>query len=309
MEINKEACDKNDREWGCYSDTYQAVLENTTIQSSMILYSITRAKDHSRICEVAVGCGLASRMFVSNIMKKNAVYFASDIADGMNKNYAEGFKNSDCALNPKIKYEWIEDSESVNVSELCENEEREIDKKVFHLKANNEELPYPDESFDCYLSSLSLNLVDNHMNQLNESYRVLKEGGTAGFTILGRYEKCNYITFIPDVVKSLGHEFAPTTIKHPAYLGDKDDLEKDMKKVGFRSVKTYYTKINILFQNEMELFKFMANCPATRHCLDKLTEEEMEEFMVEYKKQYDEKFGFATSDPLEWEILVAIAVK
>lgn len=107
-------------------------------------------------------------MFASGIMKKGATYFASDLADGMNESFAEGFKNSDLALNPKIKYEWIDETETVNVSEYAEKEERGVDRKICHLKANNENLPYPDEVFDCYLSSLSLNLVNNHKNQLSE---------------------------------------------------------------------------------------------------------------------------------------------
>lgn len=58
-----------------------------------------------------------------------------------------------------------------------------------HIKAfvaNNECLPYASEQFDSYTANLSLMLVPNHMNQLKECHRVLKNGGMAGFTVWGR---------------------------------------------------------------------------------------------------------------------------
>src|SRR5690606_35859840 len=42
--------------------------------------------------------------------------------------------------------------------------ENDSDRLVFGCKANNEFLPFKDESFDCYIANLSLMLVDNHIN-------------------------------------------------------------------------------------------------------------------------------------------------
>ena len=250
MELQKKKWDRNEKEWGDFSDTYQSILENTAIQSSMILYSITRAKDYSKLCEVGVGCGLASRMFVSNIMKNSTVYCASDIADGMNQKYKEGFTSADVSLNPKVKYQWVGEEESLDISKLASGLGVKFNKMVLHLKADNESLPYSDGTFDCYLSSLSLNLVNDHKKMLAESFRVLENGGVAGFTVLGRIENCNYATFLPEVAKSLGHDHThDTDIKHPAHLGDKESLVKDIKDAGFTSVKTYYTKTNIIFES------------------------------------------------------------
>lgn len=41
---------------------------------------------------------------------------------------------------------------------------QENSRVVIAATANNESLPFKDESFDCYLASLSLMLVDNHHN-------------------------------------------------------------------------------------------------------------------------------------------------
>ena len=59
----------------------------------------------------------------------------------------------------------------------------------------------------------------------------------------------------------------------------------------------------------MELYTFMANSPPIRHWIDPMSAEEHEEFMAEFKKQYNERFGPDSPDPLEWEILVAVANK
>ena len=58
------------------------------------------------------------------------------------------------------------------------------------MKANNEDLPFMDNQFDCYISNLSLMIVDNHKNQLTEASRVLKKGSPCGFSVWGRKENC-----------------------------------------------------------------------------------------------------------------------
>ncbi len=56
--------------------------------------------------------------------------------------------------------------------EIKKHTESPEDRFVFGCKANNESLPFKDETFDCYLANLSLMLVDNHTNQLKEALRV-----------------------------------------------------------------------------------------------------------------------------------------
>lgn len=62
---------------------------------------------------------------------------------------------------------------------------------VATLQANSEDLQYfPSCTFDVYLASMSLMLVDHPELMIKESYRVLKPKGKAGFTIWGRKDKC-----------------------------------------------------------------------------------------------------------------------
>ena len=64
----------------------------------------------------------------------------------------------------------------------------QTDRGVIGRLANNESLPFKDETFDCYMACLSLMIVDNHTNMLSEAFRVCQKGASFGFTIWGRKE-------------------------------------------------------------------------------------------------------------------------
>ena len=74
-------------------------------------------------------------------------------------------------------------------------------KLIYACRANSELLPFKDESFTAYLASLSLMIVDNPRKQLEETYRVLKPGSTAVFTIWGKREESLQFTIIEEVFK------------------------------------------------------------------------------------------------------------
>ena len=52
---------------------------------------------------MGVGCGRAARMFVAELMKHGAAYFASDISDDMTKTFVQRFNESALAQDPRIK--------------------------------------------------------------------------------------------------------------------------------------------------------------------------------------------------------------
>ncbi len=93
-----------------------------------------------------------------------------------------------------------------------------------HLKsyvANAEKLPFATDEFHSYTSNLVLNAVDNYHNQLKEAYRVVKDGGVAGFSVWGRIANCTYFTLIQQAIKQAGVELEEG-IQHFS-LGDKKD--------------------------------------------------------------------------------------
>ena len=71
-------------------------------------------------------------MFLTNILKEDSVYFASDISDEMNRLYTEHFDKLDIAHNPKVKLNWIKDaSDQIDVSQYVDEMGPEISKKLF----------------------------------------------------------------------------------------------------------------------------------------------------------------------------------
>ena len=71
---------------------------------------------------------------------------------------------------------------------------------MYGCSANNELLPFSDGVFDIYIANLSLMLVNNHLNQIQEAYRVLKKGGMAAFTIWGKHDECIQYTIVETVI-------------------------------------------------------------------------------------------------------------
>ena len=220
-EIDEAKTEKIRQTWNEFLECYEDFLENATFQGSMNLYSLTNSRKVDRICEVGVGCGLSSRMFVFELMKQGAVYFASDISDGMVQCFYDKFVTSfglegegyAVSKDKKVGIKIAEANESLDTIQLVE-EMGDISKKVFILRANNELLPYPDSYFDVYISNLSLMIVANHHNQLLESYRVLREGGYAAFTVWGRKENTALFALPEQVFQECGFELPASNSKN-----------------------------------------------------------------------------------------------
>jgi SAM-dependent methyltransferase len=295
------------KNWDDFGQIYEEMFENVTLQSSSILYSVTNARNPDRICEVGVGCGLASRMFISNIMKENSAYFASDLSTEMNKAYVDGFYKSDIAFNPKTILNSIEDNESVDVDNYINEVGSEYTKKVFSLAVNNEVLPYPDASFDMYLSSLSMMIVDNHHAQISEAYRVLKEGSTAGFTVWGRAENSTFFSFMQEAIVASGIKMKKAE-RTNFHLGDKDALVSDLKAGGFSEVRAYYTMTNSNMTADQYYYSH-SNSPGAKLLFQAFSEEQRALVKETFYKMYEERYNSDSTDLFTWEILFCIAKK
>mmetsp|Transcript_27112 Transcript_27112/g.23977 ORF Transcript_27112/g.23977 Transcript_27112/m.23977 type:complete len:142 (+) Transcript_27112:316-741(+) len=139
-------------------------------------------------------------MFISQLMKEDSSYFCSDISDKMNEIFIQRFEESEFSKDPKMKLQQLPNSDIVDVDQTVQNIGEEYNKKIFIQKLNCEKLPYTDCSFDLYIASLSLMIVADHNSQLSEAYRVLEDGGTAGFSVWGRPENCTFWTFFPEIL-------------------------------------------------------------------------------------------------------------
>ncbi|CAI2375877.1 unnamed protein product [Moneuplotes crassus] len=291
-----------------WAPMYETTVEKVSIQSSFNLYSVTRANKGSKICEVGAGCGLSARLFISYLMKDDSSYFVSDISDEMNKIFVQRFLDTDTALDPNVKIESLEESESIDVDKEISRFSDRFSKRIFSLRANNEFLPFPDGCFDVYISTLSLMIVPNPENQLSEAYRVLEEGGIAGFSVWGRKENCTMMTFVGEVFKEAQLDY--TSGSGSSFkLSDKDALVKDVKKVGFKDVKAYYTMTNPGFASVEESYNYAITAADAKLSYESCTEEQKQHFKTTFYNMYEERYGDSTSEMMNWETLVVVAKK
>lgn len=301
-EFNEEANQKLKAFWDEFSVFYSEALESSTIQATVVLYSMTRAKAGKRICEVAIGSGHACRSFATNFMQPGAVYYGSDISSGMIECAVTNFNNSDLAECSKIKFTALEQSDSITLEEGDD-----LMKKMFVTVANNEKLPYADGVFDTYISNLSLMIVDQHKNQLKEAFRVMQSGATAGFTVWGREEYCKHLTLMPKALKTVDIELVkpPRTFFH---LNNTENLEKDIREVGFVNIKIYHSPMNLAMTNQ-ELYELNSRMPQFANYLKDMDEDKKEAVKAEFSKLYDETFGEDTLIPPQFEVIVVLASK
>lgn len=76
------------------------------------------------------------------------------------------------------------------------------------------------------------------MSMLVESYRVLKEGGKAVFSVWGQESECSLITFLPEILEKYGLPEKPYKYFN-FHLNHAEQLIVDATGMGFRSVKVY----------------------------------------------------------------------
>ena len=226
------------------SEVYNNYIEVTTVQGSTILYTQTRSKYGKKIIEVGVGPGISTRLFALIYMQPGAVYYCSDISSEMINIVEKSFKASELGKCDNISITVLEESKQHIVEKI---DSENLSKRLFATIANNEKMPFTDSSFDRYISNLSLMLVDNHMNQLKEAYRILENGGIAGFSVWGRKENCLGFSVLPEIMKAF--EIIPTKPqKNNFHLNDEAKLKSDLESVGFTNVKTFYSLCNFALE-------------------------------------------------------------
>lgn len=307
-EVNVEKSAEIKNFWNILADMYEDHAENVTLQSSMTLYSITKVKNAKKVCEVGVASGLASRMYIAELMPKGAAYFASDISDKMIQVFRQRFETSDFSQNPKLKVKYLESSDMYDCDKLVEEMGEDIERKIFVAEANNENLPYPDNYFDCYIANLSLMIVNDHRNQISEAYRVLQQGGIAGFTVWGRKENSKFFRFLPDILEKLELSKPVPGAKSQFDLNNQEVLVQDFKDAGFSFVKSYYSVTNTLFNSVEEFLEFF-NFTGYKTLISQQSEEKQKLFYTTVHEEYETLFGQDTLAPLTWEILVVIVKK
>ena len=163
---------------------------------------MTNMQQANRTLEVACGPGRHSLLLANAFLKPNAVLVSCDISNEMLVKVKQTFDTADwtkvagnkCVVDLETDYREFKAGSNSELANLCDIDaiqaaQGEFNRFVFGCRANNELLPFADGSFNAYIANLSLMLVNNHVNQINQAFRVLSPGGIACFTIWGDPQK------------------------------------------------------------------------------------------------------------------------
>ena len=199
-----------------------------------------------------VGCGDSSHslMIANSFLKPQGdVLVSSDYSASVMKKFKLDLETSDYSQVPGNEY--VVNERLVKSAYLDEviAKQGDFKKLIYACRANNELLPFKDESFTAYLASLSLMIVDNPRKQLEETYRVLKPGSTAVFTIWGKREESLQFTIIEEVFK----EYLPaeevqkiTEQKSNFDFYYNFPIKETLEEIGFTKLKLWMQPANVV---------------------------------------------------------------
>ena len=210
--------ESNLKKWQGFADYYAEHFEAMTIQPARTLCQVLKldAPEVERVLEVASGAGTCSREIAQRITP-TAKFAAHDFTPEM----VAKTRAALAKVGPV--------SEELFSAQLSAN------------RGNGEDLvDVASDSIDRYLSNLCLMLVPDHTAMLKETFRVLKKGGSAAFTIWGDKTMANFFTTIPKAFAKHGVP-SDTSDRSNFHLGQDDEaLRQEFLDAGFSQVTIWH---------------------------------------------------------------------
>jgi len=230
---------------------WYAPFEPYAIQSTVTCLAMAKASESKRILEVACGSGVHSEFIAKNYLQEGALLVSCDFSNSMVEMLKAQYDKSvftkmpDCKFSCDLETDFVSNENAV--AELPQPALKE--RQVFGCMADNMRLPFASESFDCYISNMSMMIVPDYKKQIHECFRVLKKGSFACFTVWGRPEETISMTVIGQAREALGGPKYET----PGYFHitqNWDEVRKEFIKAGFhKSVKSWFQPNNWWFKD------------------------------------------------------------
>lgn len=326
--------DKVITKWNDCSKTYADETESVTLQSAMNLYNLVNVSKAKRIIDAGCGPGLSSQVLMNTLMKSGSTLYWVDIAEKMidlleEKFKHEGWINESHTIDEDSSdmesddcYSQIQCQNVTSYQRIHLNSERKIDhleyyennlkvgsngKRVFSMVSDIEQLPFPDSSFDAYVSNLVIQFTPNYISALFEAQRVLWKGGKAAFSVWGREENCTFLTFLPDILDRNGIKVDPD-LDVDFTLLDPDQIMEDAKDLGFSSAKKLHLPFYYSIMNGQEMWEFLNSSTSCKQ-LQALNEQTRQKVKEDVIKEFDQRFGEQTDEMISLEVTVILCTK
>ncbi|CDW78817.1 UNKNOWN [Stylonychia lemnae] len=314
--INLTIQDEKSKFWDNFSSVYDQQVTRMATQPFITLCTQANTFQCKRILEVACGGGYHSLMVAKTMLQKGGALVSCDFSGKMMEltkqkyddlNWSSGY--TDVAGN---KYYITSESllplgdHSFDLEEeLKKHVENENDRFVFGCQANNESLPFKDDTFDCYLANLSLMLVDNHKNQLSEALRVCKKGTRFAFTVWGSEEKNNNFKILNMLIDKFKIGPAEKPVKTNFHISqNKEAVRQEMIEMGFSNIKMWFQPMNFPYQNFEEYWATIFGQPPAQAAMAKLDDEGRKQIKLEAEELYHQLLGEGALDPDCFEVMI-----
>lgn len=302
IEIKAPKTENIKKYWNDFGSIYSQIMEYSTQPSLYSLIVNLKINEANRIFELSCGGG-KSLSLVCSLKKQDCEYFVSDLSENLISLASKRMEIIENDYNGNLQF-WDKSffEESAKLSFITEFPKS----RVFFKHLNNENLlGVENNSFDVVFSNLSLQLVENPEKMLSETFRVLKPGGKAGFTVWGRKKNSKMFTTIPMVLKRHGIAL-PQDERSNFHLGDREELINLMKSAGFNNILCWYQFFAFNLSTE-EDFENITKTKSNRRLLELLPEEKIkiikDDIIEEFKKNIKEH------NPIGLDVLFVIGYK
>ena len=188
--------EKQKKHWDNYAKEFSLSrgLENNPIVAA--LGNLVKIRSSTSIIDVGCGPGYGVK-YLSHLCKPGTVIYGVDFSSEMITICKEVFSQYiDFNSNTNNSFEMLQPITTSTTDKLSVTPSTQ-GVHVKFIEANCEDLPFHNEQFDSYISSLCFQITNDYSKALNEMYRILKPGGRFAFAIWGKKEEmsCRMIEF------------------------------------------------------------------------------------------------------------------
>ena len=161
---------------------------------------------------MACGPGLHAETLAKSFLRgEGSTLVSCDFSKGMVEQMKRRFEGSDygqkCGnkfvMDTETDYANLQSDQRVDLDSIIA-QSKPFDKLVYGCLADNMKLPFADNSFEAYISNLSLMIVQHRERMISEAFRVLKPGARACISTWGREENMSVFRIFRQAHTNIG---------------------------------------------------------------------------------------------------------
>ncbi len=226
--------------WQQSAQQYHASFGSLTNQTIAPLLDAAQAKPGSKILDVATGPGYVA----AEAQKRQCQVIGLDFSEAMLAKARE--------VNPSIEF----------------------------VQGSAEDLPFNDDQFDAVVMNFGILHLAQPEKAIAEAFRVIRQGGTYGFTVWKNLEKSIGIKLVHEAIQTHG-DFSVSLPEGPPffYYSEAQNCIEALSKAGFVQAKVQEFQLSWQLTDADELFDAFAKGTGrtggflrrqTEQCLDKI---------------------------------------